>query len=146
SSPDMTFQQFQGRIAWRASDKISLQLSGGMEVLQFLSGGAAPEVNPIGAATIQYQPFAQTRFSVTGSQTVSSSYLQDQFTKTTAVTADLNQRLLGKLFLDLSGGYQLVKYDSSVNTSGTNRQDDIYSLNARLSRAFLKRGTFAVFY
>jgi len=146
SSPDITFQQFQGRILWRASDKISLQLAGGVEVLQFLSGGAAPLVNPIFGATIQYQPFEQTRFSVTGSRTVSSSYLQNQVTENTGVTADLNQRLLGKLFLDLSGGYQLVKYVSSVNTSSSNRQDDLYTFNAQLGRAFLKRGTIAVLY
>ena len=146
SSPDITFQQFQGRILWRASDKISLQLAGGVEVLQFLSGGAAPLVNPIFGATIKYQPFEQTRFSVTGSRTVSSSYLQNQVTENTGVTADLNQRLLGKLFLDLSGGYQLVKYVSSVNTSSSNRQDDLYTFNAQLSRAFLKRGTIAVLY
>ncbi len=146
SSPDITFQQFQGRIRWRASDKVSFQLAGGVEVDQFLSGGAAPLVNPIYAATIQYQPFEHTRFSVTGSETVSASYLQDQVTETTGVTADLNQRLLGKLFLDFSGGYQLVKYVSSVNTSGSNRQDNLYTFNAQLSRAFLKRGTFAVLY
>ena len=146
SSPDITFQQFQGRILWRASDKISLQLAGGVEVLQFLSGGAAPLVNPIFGATIQYQPFEQTRFSVTGSRTVSSSYLQNQVTENMGVTADLNQRLLGKLFLDLSGGYQLVKYVSSVNTSSSSRQDDLYTFNAQLSRAFLKRGTIAVLY
>jgi hypothetical protein len=146
SSPDITFQQFQGRILCRASDKISLQLAGGVEVLQFLSGGAAPLVNPIFGATIQYQPFEQTRFSVTGSRTVSSSYLQNQVTENTGVTADLNQRLLGKLFLDLSGGYQLVKYVSSVNTSSSSRQDDLYTFNAQLGRAFLKRGTIAVLY
>jgi len=146
SSPDITFQQFQGRILWRASDKISLQLAGGVKVLQFLSGDAAPLVNPIFGATIQYQPFEQTRFSVTGSRTVSSSYLQNQVTENMGVTADLNQRLLGKLFLDLSGGYQLVKYVSSVNTSSSSRQDDLYTFNAQLSRAFLKRGTIAVLY
>jgi hypothetical protein len=146
SSPDMTFQQVQGRVNWRATDKISFQLHGGVEVRQFLSGGASPLVNPIFDATIQYQPFEQTRISITGQRIVSSSYLQDQVTETTGVNADLNQRLLGKLFLDLSGGYQLVKYVSSVNTSSPNREDDIYSFNVRLSRAFLKRGTIAVLY
>ena len=75
-------------------------------------------VNPIFDATIQYQPFEQTRISLTGQRVVSATYLQDQVTETTGVSADLNQRLLGKLFLDLNGGYQLVKYVSSVNTSG----------------------------
>jgi hypothetical protein len=146
SSPDMTFEQFQGRVNWRATDKIGFQLHGGVEVRQFLSGGASPLVNPIFDAFIQYQPFEQTRLSITGQRKVDSSYLQDQVTETTGVTADLSQRLLGKLFLDLSGGYKLVKYVSSVNSGSNRGEDDIYTFNARLSRAFLKRGTFAVLY
>ena len=146
SSPDMTFEQFQGRVNWRATDKIGFQLHGGVEVRQFLSGGAPPVVNPIFDATIQYKPFEQTRISITGSRTVESSYLQGQFTENTGVTAGLNQRLLGKLLLDLSGGYELVKYVSSVNTTGSNREDDLYTFNAQLSRTFLKRGTIAAIY
>lgn len=145
SSPDMTFQQFQGRVNWRATDKISFQVHGGVEVRQFLSGGASPLVNPIFEAAIQYQPFEQTRLSITGQRVVSASYLQNQVTETTGVTADLNQRLLGRYFLDLTGGYQLVKYVSSAGGTA-NREDDLYSFGARLSRTFLKRGTIAVLY
>jgi len=45
----------------------------------------------------------------------------------------------------LSGGYQTVKYIASVSVPGS-REDDFYSLSARLSRTFLKRGTIAVVY
>ncbi len=146
AGPDMTFEQLQGRANWRATDKISLQLHGGVEVRQFLSGGANDLVNPVFDASIHYLPFEHTKISVTGLRTVSASYLQGQVTETTGVNADLNQRLLGKLFLDLNGGYQLVKYVSSGNTSGSNREDDCYSFGVRLSRAFLKRGTIAALY
>ncbi len=157
SSPDMTFQQFQGRVNWRATDKISFQVRGGVEIRQFLSSGSSstnsvagsttsPLVNPIFEAAIQYQPFEQTRLSITGQRVVSASYLQQsQVTETIGVTADLNQRLLGRYFLDLTGGYQMVKYVSSA-PSTPNRDDDIYSFSARLSRTFLKRGTIAVLY
>jgi len=145
-SPDMTFEQFQGRVGWRATDKISFQLHGGVEVRQFLSGSANDLVNPIFDASIQYQPFEQTRISVIGQRSVSASYMQDQVTENTSVSADLNQRLLGKLFLDLSGGYQVVKYVSSANSSTPTRTDDFYSFNVQLSRQFLKRGTVAVLY
>ena len=147
TSPDMTFERAEGRVNWRATDKIGFQLHGGVEVRQFLSGGASPLVNPVFDASIQYQPFEQTKISLSGSRAVSSSILQNQVTETTAVNANLSQRLLGKVFLNLSGGYQLVKYVSSLNISGSSsRNDDIYSLNTSLSRAFLKRGTFSIFY
>ena len=105
-----------------------------------------PLVNPVFDATIQYLPFEHTQISVSGQRTVAASYLQDQVTENTGVSADLNQRLLGKLFLDLNGGYQLVKYVSSASTGGSNREDDYSFLNAQLSRTFLKRGTIAVIY
>jgi hypothetical protein len=143
---DMTFQQVQGRVNWRAADKISFQLHGGVEIRQFLSGGASPLVNPVFDATIQYLPFEQTRISVTAQRVVAASILESQVTETTGVNAGVNQRLLGEFFLDLTGGYQLVKYVSSANTPGPSREDDVYSFNARLSRAFLKRGTIAVLY
>lgn len=146
ASPDMTFEQVQGRVGWRATDKVSFQLHGGVEFRQFVTGGASPLVNPVFDATIQYQPFEQTRISVTGSRVVSSSIIQNELTETTSAGTVLNQRLLGKLFLNLTGSYQMIKYVSSVNTSSSNRQDDLYSLNAQLSRTFLKRGTISVFY
>ena len=89
---------------------------------QFLSGGAGPLVNPVFDATIQYNPFEQTRISITGQRTVSASYLQDQVTETTGVTASLNQRLLGKYFLDLNGSYQFVKYVTSGTIAAPNRE------------------------
>ncbi|MGA2179002.1 MAG: outer membrane beta-barrel protein [Verrucomicrobiota bacterium] len=146
ASPDMTFEQLQGRVNWRATDKISFQLHGGGEDRQFLSGGAADLINPVFGASIQYQPFEQTKISLTGERVVSPSYLQNnQVMESTGFSADLNQRLLGKLFLDLRGGYQTVKYISS-NSSVSNRKDDYDYLHAQLSCAFLKRGTIAVFY
>jgi hypothetical protein len=146
ASPDMTFEQLQGRVNWRAADKISIQLHGGVEDRQFLSGGAADLINPVFDVTIQYQPFEQTKISLTGERVVSASYLQSsQVTENTGVSAGLNQRLVKKFFLDLSGGYQAVKYISS-SSSVASRKDDYDYLNAQLSYAFLKRGTIAVFY
>jgi hypothetical protein len=148
---DMAFEQLQGRVNWRATDKISFQLHGGVEVRQFLSGGANDLVNPVFDASIQYHPFEQTRISITGQRAVSATYLQNQVTQyqvmeTTGISADLNQRLLGKLFLDLNGGYQAVKYVPSSTAVNPNRTDDYYYLNVQLSHAFLKRGTFAILY
>jgi len=146
ASSDMTFEQFQGRVNWRATDKISFQLHGGVEDRQFLSGGTGDLINPVFDATIQYQPFEHTKISLTGQRVVSPSYLlQNQVIETTDVSGGLNQRLWGKFFLDLSGGYQTVKYVSS-NSSASKRTDDYDYLHAQLSSSFLKRGTIAVFY
>ena len=148
-SPDSINEQYQGRVNWRATDKISFQLSGGLQDQQYLSGGASDLITPIFAATIQYQPFEQTRLSLNASRSVSPSYFQNQVTENTQITADLNQRLLGKLQLDIGGSYGTSKYVASVvgpSTGSTGRNDTSYSFNARLTRPLLKRGTVSVFY
>lgn len=146
NGPNVAFEQALGRVNWRATDRIGFQLHGGVEVRQFLSGGASDLVNPIFDASIQYRPLEQTRISVTGRRVVSASTLEAQVTETTEISANLNQQLLRKYFLDLSGGYQAIKYVSSVNASGPSRRDDYYYLNVQLSRTFLRRGNFAVIY
>jgi hypothetical protein len=146
NSPDSINEQYQARVNWRATDKISFQLSGGLQDQQYLSGGAGDLVAPIFGATIQYQPFEQTRLSVSASRSVSPSYFQNQTSESTGIMGDLNQRLLGRLFLDLSGGYSTSKYLASRSGISTSRNDNVYSFNARLSYPFLKRGSVSVFY
>jgi hypothetical protein len=146
TGPDMSFEQCQTRVHWRATDRIGFQLHGGVEVRQFLSSDAGDLVNPVFDATIQYRPLEMTRISLTGQRTVSASYLQDQVTETTTVSARLNQRWAEKLFLELNGGYQLVKYVSSVNASGSDRRDNYFFLTAQLGTVFLRRGSCGVIY
>ena len=150
-SPDSVNEQYSARVSWRATDKISFLLSGGLQDQQYLSAGASDLVTPIFGATIQYQPFEQTRVSVSASRTVGTSFFQNQVTENTGVTADLNQRLLGKLNLDLNGGYSKTKYLSSTSLSnqigyGAGRNDNFYSFSARLTYSLLKRGTISAFY
>jgi hypothetical protein len=72
--------------------------------------------------------------------------LQNQISESVGFDGDLNQRLLGRLYLDLSGGYQNIKYVNSGVNPAPSRTDDYYYFNTRLSTTFLKRGTIAVFY
>jgi len=146
SSPNAINEQYQARVNWRATDKISFQLSGGLQDQQYLSGGANDLLTPIFGATIQYQPFEQTRLTLNATRAVSPSAFQNQVTETTSISVGLNQRLFGALYLDLGGGYVATKYDASNVGSATSRSDDYYNFNARLTYPFLKRGTIAVFY
>jgi hypothetical protein len=145
-SPDSIYQQYQVSINWRVTDKISFQLNGGLEDQEYLSGSASDILTPIFGGAIQYQPFDQTRISVTANRTVSSSYYQNEVVEGTSVSADFNQRLFGGLFLDLTGGYATSSYVASTVGLSTGRNDDSYSFNARLTCPFPKRGSFAIFY
>jgi hypothetical protein len=143
---DMTFEQYQGRINWRATDKISLQVHGGLEDRQFLDAGTGDLINPIFGASVQYQPSEVTALSLSANRTVSTSPFQNQVTENTDLSGSLNQRLLERLYLSLGGGYHTVTYVASANGVSAGREDRYYSFNARLSTAFLKRGTIAATY
>jgi hypothetical protein len=145
-SPDTMFEQYLARIRWRVTDKISFQLTGGLQDQHTLDGGTGDILTPIVDAGIQYQPFEHTRLSLGASRTLSPPVFQGQFTENNFVSANLNQRLLGKLFLDIGGGYGITKYIATSTAFSTSRSDDYYSFSARLSCLFPKRGTLSVFY
>jgi hypothetical protein len=105
-------------------------------------------ISPIFSFSAQYSPFEVTTLSLSASHTVSPSFFSDQVSESTSISAGLHQRLLGKLSLDLSGGYATSTYSaSSTAPSNANISNyDTTTFGARLSIPVLKRGTAAVFY
>ena len=145
---DQTFEQLQARVNWRAAEKISFQISGGLEDRQFNTAGSGDSLNPIFGAAIQYQPFKNTQISLSASRTVSSSdyYLAAQQAESTMVGLNLSQRFLKKFLLGLGVAYGTTDYTTAVAAAAQNRSDDNVSFNARLSHPIFKRGTASVFY
>lgn len=149
NNPDSIYEQLQARLNWRATDKISFQISAGGEDLQFLAAGYSDSLNPIFSAAIQYQPFKFTQISLSASRTVGTSdyYIIAQSTENTTVSLGLSQRLFGNYNLSLGVNY--TKSDFAValtGLGGTSRTDDIYTFNASFGRNFLKRGNWAITY
>ena len=145
-SPDSVNEQYQARVNWRATDKVSFTLNGGLEDQQYLSGGQGALLTPIFGAIIQYEPFKQTELSLSASRSVSPSYFQNQNTESTSLTATLNQRLLKKFTLGLTGGYSTVNYVATASGVAAGRTDDTYSFSANLSHSLTKRGTISMSY
>jgi hypothetical protein len=147
-STDMTSEQLQGRITWTVVNKLSFVLSGGAEDRQFLAPGVPDLISPIFSFSAQYSLFETTTLSLSASHTVSPSFFSDQVTEGTSISAGLHQRLLGKLFFDLSGGYGTSTYHASSTAPGNANISnyDSTSFSVGLSTSLLKRGTLAVFY
>jgi hypothetical protein len=145
---DMTSEQLQGRITWRVVNKLSFVLSGGAEDRQFLAGGVPDLISPIFSLSAQYSLFEVTTLSLSASRSVSPSFFSDQVTESTSISAGLHQRLLGKLSLDLSGGYGTSTYHASSTAlvAANVSNYDTTTFSARLSIPVLKRGSAAVFY
>jgi uncharacterized protein (PEP-CTERM system associated) len=145
-SPNSINEQYQGRVNWRATDKISFQLNGGVEDQQYLSGGEGDLLTPTFGACIQYQPFEHTQLSLNANRSVSPSLFQNQDTESTSLTATLNQRLLGQFNLALTGGYTTTSYVATTAGFSVDRSDDNYSFTASLSHSLTKRGTISASY
>jgi hypothetical protein len=145
-SPDSWYQQYEASVSWRLTDKISFQVNGGLEDLQYLSSVSSDLLTPIFGATLQYQPFDQTKFSVSATRTVASSYYENEAIEATSINGDFNQRLFGGISLDLNGGYTTSSYVATIIGLSTGRNDNSYSFNVRLTCPFPKRGTVAIFY
>jgi hypothetical protein len=145
---DMTSEQFQGRINWHATDKLSLLLSGGLDYRQFLSSDIPDLLSPIFSAAIQYQLFEPTSLSLSASRSTSPSYFQNALTEVSSVSASVHQRLLRRLFLDVSGGYSSTAYHNTATVvSAAQTSDyDSTSVNVRLSMAFLRRASAAIYF
>ncbi len=148
TSPDQVSETLQARIQWRPTEKLSFSVNGGLECRQILDEAYSDPINPIFGASAQYAPFKHTQFILSASRTVGSSdyYFIAQSTETTAVSLTLNQRLLEKF--QFTGGLSWTQSDYSVALGSYSnvRTDDTYSFNARLGRAFLKRGNIAMTY
>lgn len=145
--PDSVYEQAQARLNWLATDKISFQLSGGVQETEFLGSQSTGDLfSPVYGGTIQYQLFSQTGISLFANRVVSPSYFVGQYIEDTTLGGALDQRFLGQFYLYLGAGYNDDEYVASeANISGA-RTDHFYSLTARLSHSFLQRGTVAVFY
>ena len=146
---DMASEQLQGRITWRVVNKLSFVLSGGAQDVQFLDSRVANLLSPVFSLSAHYSLFDTTTLSIGAYSAITPSYYQDQVTESTSVSAGLRQRLLGKLFLTLNGGYRTSTYHAStvgsaVVNSGNENYDSTF-FSAGLATSFLKRGSVYVF-
>jgi hypothetical protein len=148
SGPNMTYEDYQGRFTWQFAHKLNLSMNGGAQVRQFINSGQPSLVSPIYGATLNYQPIQFTTLFINASQSISSSYFQNQVTQNTSVSAGLSQRLFRKYFLSLNGGYAVTTYKNSASgpQQFTGRNDDVSFFSVGLSTGFFQRGTASVSY
>jgi hypothetical protein len=142
----MSFEQLQGRVIWRATEKINLQVSAGLEDRQFLDVNTSDSINPLFGASLNYRPFEVTSISLNATRSMNTSFLYGQVTENTDISLGFKQRLFEVLTFDLTGGYRILDYQATMFGMVLSRQDDSTFINARLSVPFFKRGTAGIFY
>jgi len=151
---DSANEQVQARVVWMPRSKLSLSVSGGAYIQQFLlesSGTNTARVEssmtPVFSARAGYSPFQSTSFSLSASRTVGSAIASDQFTESTSVAFGIRQRLLGRLTLSVTPTYNLIQYHSSTDPrSSANREDEILGINVALSTVVFKKVNLMTFF
>ena len=146
TGPDMSSEQLQARVNWRATDKLSFSVHGGAEDRQFLSGGQASLISPVFGVSINYMPLQQTLLTLSADRTVAPSAFQSQIMTSTALNVALTQRFFKKFSLSVNGGYSKIDYSASATGLFVSRSDDYYTLTTRLGWQFWKRASASIFY
>ena len=145
--PDSIFEEAQARLNWRVIEKLSFQLTGGIQETEFLgSEGAGDLFSPIYGASIQYLPFSQTQISLYANRQVSPSLFVGEYTEDTAVGCSFSQRFFKQFYVNLNGSYNNQQYVASSEDVSAARTDKFYSFSIRLSHQILKRGNLSIFY
>jgi hypothetical protein len=115
------FDQVQLRVVWKATEKISARLSGGVEFRGIENRDDV--TNGTFAVGLVYNPFDATSIFLNGFRrtTTSASGFNETYA-TTGFDARLVQRFSQKYYLTVAGGMQSADYDE--NAGGFSRQDD----------------------
>jgi hypothetical protein len=139
---DQTYQTFQARANWRITDKVGLAANVGGEAREF--GGGDTLFSPVYGATLQYQPRTRTQFSFGASSSVQPSLFAGQVTESRSFTASVSEQIFKKFLLSLSASYSETDY--TLSSGSSNRRDENFAYNARLSHPIFKRGTISAIY
>ena len=145
---DSINEQVQGRFVWRPLEKVSVNVSAGVQIQQFLlDAGMRSTANPIFSVSSGWSPFAGTSFSLSGSRLIGNSIASDEYTEATSLAFTYSQRLLKHLTLNLTPTYDLTSFQPSARPGGpASRTDTVFAMNASLSTVLFRRFTVATFF
>jgi hypothetical protein len=140
------YEQGEGRIQWRPTQKVSVEVQGGVEDLQFVDVDTPDLVNPVFSALAKYSPTEVTTLLVGASRTVGATVFKDLLSENTDFHGSVSQRFLKKLYLTANADYNEERYVSANSTTPSGRADDYLTLGVRLSGTILKRIKIAALY
>ena len=123
SGQDQYYEQGLLHLRYLPTYKITLDLTGGVEVRQIQNG--PDHITPVFNFDISYAAHESTTMSLKVSrQTATSALFQDQDIQGTTIEASVRQLIFQKLYITVSGGYQHSDY---VNAGvAANRTDDYF--------------------
>jgi hypothetical protein len=146
-TPDQTFEQANVHASYVLTGKINLNASGGVEFRQFENNSRGQYISPVFELGLSYQPLDGTSVTLTGSRrTYNSGVFAGQDFAGTTVVASLRQRLLQRVYLGVSGGYEYSDYFSTVSGVMATRRDNYYFVEPTLDVSVTRFWTVGAYY
>ena len=147
-NPNQTFEQVNVRLTYEATGKISLNATAGVEFRQFdedySTGDSVSPVYELGAA---YQPFDGTALTVRGSRrTLNSAVLVGNNYSSTNITVGARQRLLRRIYLGLTAGYEHSEYSSTIEFVDGSRSDNYFFIQPAVDVTLTSFWTVGAYY
>ncbi len=130
-APNQTYQELLGHLDYRYSQKLSFDVSGGVEYRQFQGGVPGDQLTPVFTLSGTYTPFTSTTITALGSRGYNPSYnLIGQDYIATRISLTGRQRFLQKFYFNLGFGYENDDYEfASAGLTGPTREDNYFYAN-----------------
>jgi hypothetical protein len=126
ANSNQNFEQANLRASYNPTDKLSASGLVGLEFRQF-DTGSHDSVTPVLDLSASYKPFDGTSISIDASRgTQTSAALLGQDYTSTQVQATAKQRLLQRVVLSFTGGYQNLDYFGAFTHTVASRKDNYY--------------------
>ena len=146
-NPDQSFTQVNGRVSYQITGKMDFLASGGVEFRDFKGGGRDQYVSPVFEIGLNYAPFDGTKLSLTANRrTLNSAVLAGQNYAVTNFTMGVQQRVFGRLYLGLTGGYENADYFSTLAGIASTRDDDYYFIQPSIAVRVTRFWTVGAYY
>ncbi len=149
--PDQTFEQGLVRVQYQLTGKISLNASAGVEVRQFGSsddlGSRNDHVSGVYEIGAVYQPFDGTVITLRGSSRVlASAIVADSDYLATNVLLGVRQRLLQRVYLGFTAGYEHANYFNTIPGADVSRDDDYFLIEPAIDVMVTRWFTVGAYY
>jgi hypothetical protein len=146
-NPHQTFEQVNARMSYQVTGKVSLNASGGVEFRQFSGSSRGNYVSPVFEIGASYQPFDGTSLSLSANRHIlNSAVLLGQDYTTTNITLGVRQRLLQRVYVGLSAGYENANYFSAISSASATRDDNYYFIEPGVDVTITRFWTVGAYY
>ena len=135
-TPDQPFGSVNARLTYQATGKISLYVMGGVEFRDFEDQGTTrggtytTGTYELGAT---WQPFDGTLITLRGNRrNAVSAVLAGQDFTLSNIIGGIRQRLFGRVFIGVTGGYEHDNYFSTLSGVNATREDNYWLIEPTL--------------